>query len=108
MTQTLRRAARLGSIILATGTIAAIAPIAHADTAPLTINAIHCETGRSQYSCFASTSGGVGPITETYSPAADGSCRANTLVRLTVVATDSTGASVSRNKSFFCSNGPWP
>lgn len=108
MTRTIRRVARLGTVILATGAIAAIAPTAHADTAPLTIDEISCESGASRYFCYASTSGGVGPVTVKYSPAAGGRCTANTIVRLTVVATDATGASVSRNKGFFCFNGPWP
>ena len=80
--------------------IAAIAPTAaQADTTPLTIGSIFCETGRNQYFCRVPVSGGVGPVTTTWSPAASGSCTGNTLVRVTVVATDSTGVSVSRSKA---------
>jgi len=109
MTRTLGRAARFGSVLLATGAIAAIAPTAaHADSAPLTIDVIDCESGALQFFCEATVSGGVGPITVAWSPAPSGSCTANSRVLVTVVATDSTGVSVSRSRNVVCRRGMLP
>ena len=108
MTRTPGRAARLGSVILATGTIAAIAPTAHADTTPLSIGVIDCESGALQYFCETSVTGGVRPVTVTWSPAQSGRCTANSRVLVTVVATDSTGVSVSRSGNVVCRRGILP
>lgn len=109
MTRTIQRAARLGSVILATGAIAAIAPTAaQADTAALTIDYISCSSGGGEYYCQAFTSGGVGPVTVTYSPRRWGTCRPNSLLTMTAVATDTTGGSVSKSHRFFCSGGLVP